>query len=156
MMYTLINPEEVTIKRLVSAFQNAFIHIEHVDEVENELILSIEDNRVVISIFPKENILSLYIIRHAHLKKLTESMENNFFRELNSLQKDYWIPKLYAQFLNENDGTRLVVVEQHGKKYNFGLNIAELIDNCRILSKNSNNILRRISSYLDSNDMYLE
>lgn len=155
MMYTLIDPEEVTIKRLVSAFQNAFIRIRHVDEEENELFITLENDDVTIKLSSGRNCLSIFMIIKFQVKSIDRQVENAFFRELNWIQRQYLMTRFYAKFAEEDEKKNLFIFHSYEKAYDFSLNIPELIDNARTLVKIHHSAMKEVYNYLENQNILL-
>ncbi|UOP04410.1 hypothetical protein [Conchiformibius kuhniae] len=155
MAYELIKPKKITLEKLVSSFQKALIHIHAINRKNQFLIIGLNDNKIIVQILSEKKFLSIFIVNGIKIKNIDKSMENAFFKKINQVQREFLVTKFYAEFCTNGKNKRLVLFHSHEKKYDCGLNMAELIDDVRDLAKINHVAMGRLVNYLHHRNILL-
>ena len=125
-MNNLIEPELVSLQQLANIFKNAFVKV--LKQSEDRIVLSMDDEKVLIEITPEQNRCSMFIMTSVLPKHELSSIEE----EINALIRESNRDLISNRFSFEyNDVNMGVLVSDRDIFYSFGLNPPQLIDDIR-------------------------
>ncbi len=152
---TVIGAEEVTTKRLKTAFQNAFFNVWQDDNDENEFVVEIDNQKIEIILDPQRKTLIIKKVNCAGIKAdVLDQIEAQIYQKCHDISSHYSLCNFGCVIMDDRNA--LFFVNTHEVRFNHGLNIAQFIDDVRFFKVTNRAAVIDMAEFLKAQKAFLD